>query len=131
VVHKDPAKVKVLRQVAEQRDARAAADIKEFNALLRRPCAIMMLVPAGAPVDSVIRELSPQLEMGDLIIETGNSYFKVTDVRARNLAVRGIQFLGAGVVRHHTAAAHAHGQIWRPPSCHGASAPPTGRVHLR
>jgi 6-phosphogluconate dehydrogenase len=94
---KDPAKVKALRQEAEQRDARGAADIKEFIALLRRPCAVMMLVPAGTPVDSVIGDLSPQLEMGDLIIDAGNSYFKDTDVRARNLKVKGIQFLGVGV----------------------------------
>jgi 6-phosphogluconate dehydrogenase len=94
---KDEAKVKALRQEAGQRDARGAADITEFLALLRRPRAIMMLVPAGAPVDSVIKDLSPQLEMGDLIIDAGNSYFKDTDVRARNLAVKGIQFLGVGV----------------------------------
>ena len=57
----------------------------------------MMLVPAGAPVDSVIKDLLPHLEKGDLIIDAGNSYFKDTDVRARNLAAKGIQFLGVGV----------------------------------
>ena len=93
----DEAKVKALRQEAGQRDARGAADLKEFLALLHRPRAIMMLVPAGAPVDSVIKDLSPNLEMGDLIIDAGNSYFKDTDVRARDLAVKGIQFLGVGV----------------------------------
>ena len=94
---KDEAKVKAMRQEAGQRDARGAADITEFLALLRRPRAIMMLVPAGAPVDSVIKDLSPHLEKDDLIIDAGNSYFKDTDVRARNLAVKGIQFLGVGV----------------------------------
>ena len=94
---KDPAKVKALRQEAEQRDAHGADDIKEFIALLRRPRAVMMLVPAGAPVDSVVRDLSPHLEKGDLIIDAGNSYFKDTDVRARNLTAKGIQFLGVGV----------------------------------
>ena len=57
----------------------------------------MMLVPAGAPVDSVIKDLLPHLDKGDLIIDAGNSYFKDTDVRARNLAAKGIQFLGVGV----------------------------------
>jgi 6-phosphogluconate dehydrogenase len=37
------------------------------------------------------------LGKGDLIIDAGNSYFKDTDVRARNLAAKGIQFLGVGV----------------------------------
>jgi 6-phosphogluconate dehydrogenase len=72
----DPAKVKALCQETGQHDACAAADIKEFIALLRRPRAVMMLAPAGGPVDSVIRDLSPHLEMDDLIIDTGNSYFK-------------------------------------------------------
>ena len=76
---------------------RGAADIKEFIALLRKPRAVMMLVPAGAPVDSVINDLLAHLQPGDLIIDAGNSYFKDTDVRARNLAAKGIQFLGVGV----------------------------------
>jgi 6-phosphogluconate dehydrogenase len=94
---KDPAKVESLRQEAQQRDACGATDIKEFIALLRRPRAVMMLVPAGAPVDSVIKDLLPHLEKGDLIIDAGNSHFKDTDVRARNLTEKGIQFLGVGV----------------------------------
>jgi 6-phosphogluconate dehydrogenase len=57
----------------------------------------MMLVPAGPPVDSVINDLVAHLPPGDLIIDAGNSYFKDTDLRARNLAAKGIQFLGVGV----------------------------------
>jgi 6-phosphogluconate dehydrogenase len=94
---KDAAKVAALRQEAENRDIRGAADIKKFVALLRKPRGIMMLVPAGAPVDSVIKDLLPHLDKGDLIIDAGNSYFKDTDVRARSLTAKGIQFLGVGV----------------------------------
>ena len=94
---KDPAKVDALRQEAENRKIRGASDIKEFIALLRRPRAVMMLVPAGAPVDSVIKDLVSYLQPGDLIIDGGNSYFKDTDVRARNLEAQGIHFLGVGV----------------------------------
>ena len=94
---KDAAKVAALRQEAENRDVRGAADIKEFIALLHQPCAVMMLVPAGPPVDSVINDLLAHLQPGDLIIDAGNSYFKDTDVRLRNLTVKGIQFLGVGV----------------------------------
>jgi 6-phosphogluconate dehydrogenase len=94
---KDAAKVEALRQESKKRDVRGAADIKEFIALLRRPRAVMLLVPAGAPVDSVINDLLVHLQPGDLIIDGGNSYFKDTDVRARNLTAKGIQFLGVGV----------------------------------
>ena len=94
---KDPTKVEALRKESAERNVRGAANINDFIALLRQPRAVMMLVPAGAPVDSVIKDLLPHLDKGDLIIDAGNSYFKDTDVRARNLAAKGIQFLGVGV----------------------------------
>ena len=94
---KDATKVEALLQVSKERDVRGAADIKEFSSLLRRPRAIMMLVPAGPTVDSVINDLLNHLQQDDIIIDAGNSYFKDTDVRARNLAAKGIQFLGVGV----------------------------------
>jgi 6-phosphogluconate dehydrogenase len=57
----------------------------------------MMLVPAGPVVDSVIRDLIPLLETGDLIIDAGNSHFKDSDLRAKSLAEKGILFMGVGV----------------------------------
>ena len=94
---KDADKVEALRKESAERKVCGAANILDFIALLRKPRAIMMLVPAGPPVDSVIKDLLPHLDKGDLIIDAGNSYFKDTDVRARNLAAKGIQFLGVGV----------------------------------
>jgi 6-phosphogluconate dehydrogenase len=94
---KDAAKVEALRKESAERKVSGASNIVDFIALLRKPRAIMMLVPAGAPVDSVIKDLLPHLDKGDLIIDAGNSYFKDTDVRARTLADKGIQFLGVGV----------------------------------
>ena len=86
-----------LREESQQRDVHASSDIKEFIKLLRSPRAIMLLVPAGAAVDAVIQALLPHLQAGDLIIDAGNSYFKDTDIRARDLAAQGLQFLGVGV----------------------------------
>ncbi len=65
--------------------------------LLRKPRAIMMLVPAGAPVDSVIKDLLEHLQPGDLIIDAGNSYFKDTNLRASRLEEKGIHFIGVGI----------------------------------
>ena len=94
---KDLSKVEALRQESKERDVRGAEDIREFIGLLRPPRALIMLVPAGAPVDSVIDDLMARLQPGDLVIDAGNSYFKDTDVRARNLAKKGLHFLGVGV----------------------------------
>jgi 6-phosphogluconate dehydrogenase len=94
---KDPAKVSALGLEAGERPMRGAADIREFVALLRRPRAVILLVPAGPAVDAVIADLRPQLEAGDLIIDAGNSHFTDTDRRTRELAAQGLQFLGVGV----------------------------------
>jgi len=94
---KDATKVEALRRESKQRDICGAENIQEFVGLLRRPRAAMVLVPAGAPVDAVIDDLLPHLQKGDLIIDAGNSHFKDTNLRARNLAQKGIEFLGTGV----------------------------------
>lgn len=94
---KDFNKVEALRQESKGRDVRGAMDIGEFTRLLRPPRAMLLLVPAGPPVDSVITDLSLHLQPGDLIIDAGNSYFKDTDVRVRNMAKKGVYFLGVGV----------------------------------
>jgi 6-phosphogluconate dehydrogenase len=94
---KDPTKVEALRQESKEREVWGAEDIREFIGLLRPARAVMLLVPAGAPVDSVIKDLLPYLQKDDLIIDAGNSYFKDTSLRARNLAEKGIHFLGVGV----------------------------------
>lgn len=93
----DAKQVDSLRQESEQRSIHATIDIKEFIKFLRRPRAIILLVPAGAPVDSVIKTLLPHLEPGDLLIDAGNSYFKDTNIRADYLTTQGIHFLGVGV----------------------------------
>ena len=93
----DPSKVEALRKESAGSNIHGVANITDFIGLLRSPRAVMMLVPAGPPVDSVIADLLPHLDKGDLIIDAGNSYFKDTDLRARNLATKGIQFLGVGV----------------------------------
>jgi len=94
---KDAGKIEALRKEAEGRHICAATSLKECVALLRVPRAVMMLVPAGAPIDAVIHDLLSCLAHGDLLIDGGNSHFKDTDLRAKTLAERGIQFLGVGV----------------------------------
>jgi 6-phosphogluconate dehydrogenase len=94
---KDESKVKALAEEGKERKVHSTGDIAEFVGFLRQPRAVMMLVPAGAPVDSVIKDLLPRLDKGDLIIDGGNSHFTDTDTRARSLTARGIQFMGVGV----------------------------------
>ena len=93
----DEVKVEVLRHGTRDNDVRASGDIRAFVSMLRAPRAIMLLVPAGPAVDSVISELVPLLDHGDLIIDAGNSHYTDTDVRAKFLANKRLQFLGIGM----------------------------------
>jgi 6-phosphogluconate dehydrogenase len=94
---KDLDQVGALQWEAGDRPIRAVISWTEFVATLSVPRIVMMLVPAGPVVDSVIRDLLPHLAVGDLIIDGGNSYFRDTDLRAKMLAAKGIGFLGVGV----------------------------------
>ncbi len=72
-------------------------DAKAFTARLRTPRAIVLLVPAGDVVDSVIDSLLPHLDKGDVLIDGGNSHFVDTDRRAADLKAAGLHFMGMGV----------------------------------
>ena len=71
--------------------------IEEFVAALSRPRKAMIMVKAGSPVDAVIAELAPLLDKGDVIIDGGNSLFTDTQRRCKELAEKGLHFMGVGV----------------------------------
>lgn len=72
-------------------------DLKEFVLALRKPRVVMLLVPAGAAVDGVIKDLEPFLEPGDFVVDGGNSFFKDTVRRVEELKAKGLGFIGMGV----------------------------------
>lgn len=94
---KEQEKIEALDKIALEDTIFLEREMKAFIGLLKRPRAVLLLVPAGMIVDSVIKELLPLLEAGDLIIDAGNSYFKTTDRRNSFLKTYGVQFLGVGI----------------------------------
>ena len=72
-------------------------DTKEFIQSLSTPRKIMLLVPAGDPVDSVIDNFIPFLSPGDIIIDGGNSHYDDTERRYEKLKKLNLHFLGTGV----------------------------------
>ncbi|CEP14824.1 hypothetical protein [Parasitella parasitica] len=74
-----------------------AHSIEELCSKLKSPRKVMMLVKAGAPVDSFIEQLLPHLDKGDVIIDGGNSHFPDSIRRAKELEEKGILFVGSGV----------------------------------
>ncbi len=71
--------------------------IEELCGKLKRPRKVMMMVRAGSPVDSVIEDLIPHLEAGDIIVDGGNSHYPDSNRRYEMLQEKGIRFIGAGV----------------------------------
>jgi 6-phosphogluconate dehydrogenase len=65
--------------------------------MLERPRRVILMVPAGAPVDAAIADLAPHLQAGDILIDAGNSHFADTERRSRDLQSRGFHFVGMGV----------------------------------
>lgn len=89
---RDPAVVDAL--AAE--GATPAASLADVVAKLSAPRAVWVMVPAGAPTESTIQELSTLLSADDIVIDGGNSNFKDSIRRSKELAGKGIRFLDAG-----------------------------------
>jgi len=108
----DPQKIHAFAALnAERGDLPAlvpCASVSEFLAALERPRRIMLMVPAGKPVDAAIQELKPSLEPGDLLIDGGNTFFMDTERRSAELEALGIVYIGAGV------SGGEQGALWGP-----------------
>ncbi|HOV64982.1 MAG TPA: NAD(P)-binding domain-containing protein, partial [Spirochaetia bacterium] len=74
-----------------------AHSLAEFVGMLKKPRKIMMMVKAGEAVDEQISQLLPLIEPGDLLIDGGNSHYPDTDRRTKELAEKGILYIGTGV----------------------------------
>ena len=71
--------------------------IEDFVASLESPRRILLMVKAGEGTDHVIEELRPLLDDGDILIDGGNTFFKDTIRRSKELSEHGLNFIGTGV----------------------------------
>ena len=101
---------------AAGKNIRPTFTINEFIGALERPRRIMLLVKAGAPVDTTIQQLIPLLDQDDMIIDGGNSYFADTERRAKELEAHGLKFFGMGV------SGGEEGALWGPSLMPGGDA---------
>jgi 6-phosphogluconate dehydrogenase len=91
-------KVSALRNEAlAEHQVKGTTSINVFIGSLKKPRAIMLLVPAGNPVDLAIKDMLPFLEEGDILIDGGNSFFADTDRRLAELAKKEIYYFGMGI----------------------------------
>ena len=71
--------------------------LPDFVAAVERPRRIIMMIPAGDPVEGMIGKLKPLVDRGDILVDGGNSMYE--DTRRREAALRptGLNFVGCGV----------------------------------
>jgi 6-phosphogluconate dehydrogenase len=79
----------------EEAGARGATSYDQLTAALEPPRAVWIMVPAAA-VGSVLHELVPHLQPGDVVIDGGNSYYRDDVERAKSLEKEGIDYLDVG-----------------------------------
>lgn len=75
--------------------ARGAHSLADLVAQLQKPRIVWLMVPASA-VEGLLRELTPLLQPGDIVIDGGNSHFADAIQRAASLRLHGLSFLDVG-----------------------------------
>jgi 6-phosphogluconate dehydrogenase len=75
--------------------ATGSTSIDDFIKKLNKPRAVWLMVPAGV-VDATLHELTSKLDVGDIVIDGGNSYY-IDDIRrAKELSAKGVHYVDVG-----------------------------------
>jgi 6-phosphogluconate dehydrogenase len=74
-----------------------AYTLAELRDLLPAPRAVISMVPAGEPTETMVEELAAVLADGDTIVDGGNANFHDSQRRHASLAERGLRFIDCGV----------------------------------
>jgi len=72
------------------------SSLEELVKKLEGRKAIWIMVPQGEAVDKTIGELTPLLSAGDILIDGGNSYYKESMRRYKEVTAKGLQFVDVG-----------------------------------
>ena len=70
--------------------------LETFVAALLPPRVVWLMIPAGAPVDTMISRLLPLLDSGDILIDGGNSWYQDSQRRHAQMLQAGIHFMDVG-----------------------------------
>jgi 6-phosphogluconate dehydrogenase len=86
-----------LKGIEGEKNVDCAENLAALCARLSGERVIVIMLPAGEPVEDTIRELLPLLSSGDTLVDGGNSYYRDSKRRALALSQQGVRYIDAGV----------------------------------
>lgn len=87
--------LEVVKELAAK-GATPANSVAEMVSKLSAPRVVWVMVPSGNPTQQTIDEVAAHLQKGDILIDGGNSMFKDSVRRGKELAARGLHFVDCG-----------------------------------
>jgi len=85
------------KAIEGEANVHCAENLAALCARLAGERVIVIMLPAGEPVENTIRELLPLLSSGDTLVDGGNSYYRDSKRRALALSQQGLRYIDAGV----------------------------------
>ncbi len=92
VWNRDPAKAQPLLD----QGARALSSLKTAGKELAKRRVIWLMLPAGEPTETALQQIADGLEVGDILVDGGNSNYRDSQRRAAGLSKKGIHFVDVG-----------------------------------
>jgi len=77
--------------------AEGASSLSEVVHALTPPRVVWLMLPSGRPTEETILELEDLLDDGDVVVDGGNSNYRLAVADAARLAEKGVAFVDAGV----------------------------------
>jgi 6-phosphogluconate dehydrogenase len=74
----------------------ASSSLDDFVTKLGKPRIAWLMVPAGGPTEQTVLALAQKFQVGDILIDGGNSYFKDDIRRSKLLKDKGIHYVDVG-----------------------------------
>src|SRR5437764_10046886 len=77
--------------------AEGASSLSEVVHALAPPRVVWLMLPSGRPTEETILALEDLLDDGDVVVDGGNSNYRLAVADAARLAEKGVAFVDAGV----------------------------------
>jgi 6-phosphogluconate dehydrogenase len=85
------------KEISGEANVACAENLAALCARLSGERVIVVMLPAGDPVEDTVRDLLPLCSSGDTVVDAGNSYYRDSMRRAMALSQQGLRYIDAGV----------------------------------